>query len=959
MKFKIHYKNIIGLFAVFLSFLCQEAFAQNAGIIKIDSLKEIRLKKDSINLPFGLKASLKYYPGAASYITGNDMALFRYANNSNMLAGRVSGLASNMNSEEPGYDGSTLFIRGLSTYNGTAPNIIVDNAPIGFAQLDPLEIDQLVVLKDASANAIYGLKGANKNIFVTTKRGVANQNSIKFYSQFGVLLPTKAPDFLGAQTYMKLYNEALVNDGRTERYSSNQISQYDNPNRDQELYPDVNWNEELIAKQATQQKYNLTFSGGTKDVRYFVLAGYMDQRGFLKYNDLSEESLGFNTNTNFKRYNFRTNLDIDINSTLSVALDLAGRLETKNFPGTATSTIYNNVSTYPSNLFPMVYADGKIGGFNESGLNYTRNPYGLITRTGNIVEVHRNLFGTIRLTQKLDMITKGLSVTGAFSYYNFNQNSEGSLFGGVNSDFAVYNKKADGTFTRFNSDGLYAATGRFQTQDRMNTAWGKMDYQNNFGEDHEVISSIGFSQSIQTPAGDDFPYVSQGFFANAQYIFKKKYVAQLNIGYNGSENLAPHKRYGLFPAIAAAWLINEEDFLKNSSVSLLKIRASYGLTGNSDFGFLGSSFGSRFRYLYADGYGTGTSYTFGRNPATLSGRAEGALANPDITWETAKTTNIGVDVAIFNHKITGSVDFFHEKRDNIIGFPNSISRVIGTFFKPLNIGVVTNKGFDVELSYQDRVGDFGYFLRGTATYAKNKIVYYDEQATPYDYLKRTGLPVGTTFGLQQIGFFANQADIDNSPKQTFSAVKPGDFKYKDQNGDKVIDQFDELALGSPFLSNLNYGAQVGLRFKNVDLMVWFQGAGDRSVNIMNAATSGFANGSKPSDFALNRWTPATAATADFPRLSIDGRTSDNNYRNNDFWIRNGKYLKLKNIEIGYNFQQSLLKYVKISNARFFVSANNLYTWTNLPDFIDPEFTSAGISSSPRTKSFQVGLNIEL
>ncbi|ARS38871.1 hypothetical protein CA265_03930 [Sphingobacteriaceae bacterium GW460-11-11-14-LB5] len=959
MKFKIHYKYIISSLTVCLGFLCQETFAQNADSIKIDSLKKIKLKGDSINLPYNLKVSKKYYAGAASFITGDDMSLFRYANNSNMLAGRVAGLTTNMNSEEPGYDGSSLYIRGFSTYNSSSPNIIVDNAPVGFAQLDPLEIDQLVVLKDAAANAIYGLKGANKNIFVTTKRGVAYQNSIKFYSQFGVLVPSKAPNFLGAQRYMKLYNEALVNDGRAERYSAAQIGQYDNPGRDQELYPDVNWNEELVAKQAIQQKYNLTFSGGTKDVRYFVLAGYMDQRGFLKYNDLSEESLGFNTNTNFKRYNFRTNLDIDINSTLTVGLDLAGRLETKNFPGTATSTIYNNISTYPSNLFPMLYADGKIGGFNESGLNYTRNPYGLITRTGNIVEVHRNLFGTIRIAQKLDMITKGLSVTGAFSYYNFNQNSEGSTFGAPASDFQVFNKKADGTYTRFNSDGLYAATGRSQTQDRMNTAWAKLDYQNNFGEDHELNSSIGFSQSIQTPAGNDFPYVSQGFFANAHYIFKKKYVAQLNIGYNGSENLAPNKRYGFFPAVAAAWLINEEDFLKNSSIDLLKIRASYGLTGNSDFSFLGTTFGSLFRYLYADGYGTGASYVFGRNPGTLTGRAEGLLANPDITWETAKTANLGIDYAFLNSKLTGSVDFFYEKRNNILAFPGSVSRVIGASFKPLNIGIVNNKGFDMELAYQDRIGDFAYSVRGTATYAKNKIIYNDEQATPYDYLKRTGLSSGTVFGLQQIGFFANQADIDNSPKQTFSTVKPGDFKYKDQNGDKVIDQFDEVALGAPFISNLSYGAQAGLRFKNVDLMVWFQGAGDRSVNIMNAATSGFANGSKPSDFALNRWTPATAATADFPRLSIDGRTSDNNYRSNDFWIRNGKYLKLKNIEIGYNFQQNVLKHVKISNARFFISANNLYTWADLPDFIDPEFLGAGINSAPRTKSFQVGLNIEL
>ncbi|QNK63263.1 SusC/RagA family TonB-linked outer membrane protein [Pedobacter sp. PAMC26386] len=928
---------------------------------------------DTLNLPWNIRVPMKYYTGAVSVITGQEMARFRVANNTNMLAGRLAGLMTNMGSAEPGSDNSNLSVRGSSSYYSGSPKIYVDNMSIGFDQLDPLEIDQLVVLKDAAANASYGIQGADKSIVVTTRRGVPFQNKISFYSQFGFVTPSKGPVFLGAKDYMTLYNEANINDGITPFYPQATINQYDNPSRNKELYPDVDWQKELIAKQAMQQKYNITFSGGNNDVRYFILGGYMKQGGLYKYGDLNEKSLGFNTNPGFTRYNFRSNLDFKINSTLSVSLNLAGRLESKNYPGASASAIWSNIAIYPPNLFPMLYADGKIGGYNQGGLDYRSNPYGLITQSGYNREVHRNLTGTTSIVQKLDKWVPGLSAFGSFSYYNFNYNNEGASMA-----FATYNMQADGTYQKYNNDVPYAFRGRGQDQDRMTTVVAKLDYQHAFGKNHEVSANLGFNQTVENAGsgfmalsslipglpsgvtiGDNFPYATQGFFSYLHYAYQKKYIVDLNMSYNGSENLAPGKRFGFFPTLAAGWIISEEDFLKKTKVDLLKLRASYGLLGNSDFSFLDRAFGGRNRYLYASAYTFGSNYALGRNPIFQSSRAEGAIANPDVTWETSKVLNIGIDGAFFGNKLGVTVDAFQERRSNILAFPSSQSSLIGVAFKPLNVGKVVNKGVEWDVNYTDKIGNLHYTAHALGSYVKNKIIFQDEVVRPYSYMNRTGLPIGTIFGLESIGFFNSQEEINNSPLQTYGPVQPGDLKYKDQNGDGRIDQNDGVAIGKPFNAQFTYGAQINLKYKSVDLTVWFQGTGKRSVNIMNAATFGLAGGAKPSEYVLNRWTPATAATADYPRLSNSAKQGDNNYVYSSFWNQNGQYLRIKNVELGYNFSPSILKSLRISNARFYVSANNLATWTKLKaDYIDPEYTSAGISDYPRTRTFVMGLNVE-
>ncbi|SDL86055.1 TonB-linked outer membrane protein, SusC/RagA family [Pedobacter steynii] len=900
-----------------------------------------------IILPWNTSVSKKYYAGAVGTTSGSEMAKYRNLNNSNALAGSIAGLITVQGSDEPGFDGSSLIIRGINTYNFGGISTYVDNVPLPFSQLDPLEIDQLSILKDATANASYGINGANKSLIVTTKRGEAYQNKINFYSQFGFIKPNAPQHYLGAKDYMTLYNEAAVNDGLPIRFTSSQIAAYDNPDRNMDQYPDVDWYKELIKTEAIQQKYNLTFSGGTNAIRYFVLLGYAKQEGLFKYGDFNEKAYQFNSNNSFDRYNFRTNIDFAITPSLTASVDLGGRIENQKSPGAGTSGtngIWLNLSRYPPGLFPMIYSNGNIGGNSQ----FARNPYGIITRTGYNNIATRNLLGTTRLNQNLDKLVEGLSVTAAFSYYNLYYNGEGRTM-----DFASYELQPDGSYQKFGNDVSLAVRARAAAQNRLNIFWGKVDYQRTFGTKHELNASIGFNQSVNTRSGDDYPYATQGFFGRAFYNYNKKYIAELNIGYNGSENLPKGERYGLFPSLALGWIVSNENFVKSDHIDLLKLRASYGILGNADFGIGGDA---RSRYLYLSNYETGSAYTFGNNPASAGGRREGALGNENITWETNRMANVGIDFEFFKHRIGGSIDVFSERRKDILAYASSISSLGGFATKPFNIGIMENKGLDWDVYYKNKISDFSFAIHVLGSFVKNKIINQEEQVQPYGYLYRTGNALGTPFGLTATGYFKDQNDINNSPKQSFSTVKPGDIKYKDENNDGVIDVYDQVKLGNPNLPQFYYGLGFDFAWKGFDLKVLFQGAGSRSVSILSSAVSGFAGDNKPTDFVLNRWTPATAEVATSPRLSLG--TNANNYQQSSFWMRNGRYLRLKNIELGYSLPQSLVSKVKLANARIFVNSFNLYTWSDLPLNLDPEFIGAGLGSYPRTKSFNFGLNVE-
>ncbi len=913
-------------------------------------LDPVKPYDEQLQLPFNNTIQRKYYTGSVNGTTGEQMAGFRTSNNSNALAGKIPGLTTIMGNDEPGYDASLLLIRGKSSYNNDAINTYVDNIPVGFNQLDPLEIDQVQVFKDGVANGVYGMRGANKSIFVTTKRGEAFNNQINVYTAFGFQEAVALPKFLGSQQYMKLVNEGLQNDGLPARYTQAQIDAY-NTTQDPYLYPDADWYGANLVPSAGFQKYNLSLSGGNNTARYFILGGLNRQSGLYRNTGVNFSQYGYNTNQQFDRYNIRSNFDFTINKNLTAFADLSGRIEEKTNPGIAedpANIIFTNMATYPSNLFPVTFSDGKIGG----NAQYANNPYGLITARGNIKLVNRITFGNIGIRQNLSGLVNGLSFSAAYSFYNSFYNIQGFYSG--SPSFAVY-QMVGGVQQSFNKDVLPTFSVGSGLQNRIGTFWGKLDYATAWGNQHELSTSVGYTQSKNTPAGDNFPYVSVNLFNQTHYQYKKRYLADFGLSYSASEIFPPGHRFGLFPSIGAGWILSEESFMKqHKAISFLKLRASYAMLGNADLG-VGVNRG---RYLYIDQYtNTGTQYYFGQTPTAASGYAAGTIPNENVRWEKQTMVNLGVDATFFKNTLGVSAEIFNERRSGILAVPGNISSLIGQTIAALNVGSVNNRGIDFSLWYANNAGKLNYKLTGNLSLAKNKILYMSEATQAYPYLYRTGNAIGTVFGLEAVGFFKDAADVNASPRQLYSVVQPGDIKYKDQNGDGVVDSQDNIAIGKPGVPETVYGLTIDLSYKQFTFSATLQGAANYSVDLRSYATFGLYNGARPSELMLDRWTPQTAATATYPRL---GFATANNYQTSTFWIQKASYLRLKSVEFGYNFPAGLLNRLHLKGARIFISGFNLLTWDNIGiQYMDPEYTAAGISDYPRLKNTTFGLNINL
>jgi TonB-linked SusC/RagA family outer membrane protein len=902
----------------------------------------------TVELPW-MAQSKKYSTSAVSTVNGAQLAKNPEPNSSNLLGGNLAGLIARQNSSEPGYDGSTFNIRGFSSYNSLSPLTYVDGIQRDIQQIDPLELESVTILKDNAANGTFGIRGSGRSIMAATKRGLANTNEVSFVAQQGLQYSGKSPDFLGAQQYMQLYNEGAINDGLPTKYSQAQIDAYNHPNRDQMQYPDVNWNSEILKKTTNQSRYNLMFRGGSDVFRYFVIMGYLNQGGIFKNGEINTDQLGFSNNIDFKRYNFRTNLDFQATKRLLVSLDLSGRLEDRNYPGSGTASIFNAISTYPSNEFPVRYPDGKIGGSSQ----FQNNPFGLVTNSGYSTEFRRNFLGTVKLKQELDMITPGLSANGAFAFDNYFYTN-----GGRDKTFAVYKQQPDGSYASYGTEGLLTVTPRANDQDRRTTFYANLAYQREFRK-HNLAGFINYNQSYRNGGGFDFPYASQGFASRLTYVFDQRYIAEFNGSYSGSENLPEGKRFGFFPTFSAGWIVSEEAFLKDQNfINYLKIRGSFGYTGNADI-----TGGGTQRFLYQDFYRSGSGYVFGNNPVSTGGRTQARLANPNVTWETLRQTNLGVDLHFLKEHFRLSLDVFKEKRTDILTTP-VISETIGIATAPYNEGVMDNKGVDGELSYHYEKNKIGFSIGILGSWTENKLVFNNEVFRPYDYLKRTGRPTSPVFGLKAQGFYTAEeaARINNElsiapinktiPQPLFGTVKPGDMKFKDQNGDNLVDVYDESYLGSN-LPKYFYGIRGGFRYGKLDLSFLLQGAAGGVVDLRNVSTQGFQNGGKPSTFVLDRWTSETSGNANFPRLSVVNNAL--NYRVSDFWTYKSDYLKLKNAEIGFSTPIRNNGKVLIRNVRFFVNGSNLLIIHRLPvKWMDPEMAAAGIGNYPRMSIINTG-----
>ncbi len=879
--------------------------------------------------------------GSVATITTKDLLQSPVSNLTNALAGRLPGLITTQRSGEPGVDASTLYIRGMATMNNARPIVVVDGVERPMDYIDPNDIESLSILKDAAATAVFGMRGANGVVMITTKRGKRGAPQMNFRTSYGLQQPTKIPQYLGSYDYARLRNEALMNDGNQPTFTEAQLEGYKNgtlPNTDYYKF---------IIQPSQVGNANLNISGGNNIVRYFLSAGLNIQEG--NYKHTKDNDQGYNSNNVMKRFNLRANIDVDITPTLQATLNLAGVQTNRSDPNTAASTIMNLANRMPP-IHNIINPDGSLFGNGT----YTSNIYGEIARRGYRIYMNNTIQGTFAMTKKFDFITRNLSAKISYSYDNtatpsVSYGKSYAVFNPIYNQDTITGYAQTGTDTKIDPNGSFNGGGL----DRISYVEGTVNWFRNF-DLHNVTAMALWNRRLRR-AGSAIPYASQAYLFRTTYNYASKYLIEFNGSYMGSENFPPESRYGFFPSISGGWILTEESFVKNikalSFMNLLKLRASYGEVGNDA--------GGGERFLWFSSWAGASQYWFGagNNPSQANGWAQGAIGNEGVTWERGRQVNIALEGSFWNDKLSFTLEAFKQRRSKMLISRGTLTDVFGQNIKPQNIGIVDNKGIDFEIGHKNYVGDLFYFIKTNLTYARNKIIFMDEVARAYPWMERTGLPIGTKFGLVAIGFYGSDKEVQAGPEQ-FGTVRAGDIKYLDLNGDGLVQAgFDERPIGYSRTPEIMYGLSGGIQIKGFDASILFQGAANASVMLNNEAVYEFFQEGKVKPFHLNRWTPETANTATYPLLHYN--TNANNHRGSTFWIRSADYLRIKNVEIGYQLPHKWTDAVKMRSARIFVNGLNVFTFKNQLDdyYVDPEIDDGYGAMYPIQKIWSVGLDI--
>lgn len=871
---------------------------------------------------------------AISYINGASVNDLPGVNRMNGLGGRLTGLTVQQSNGEPGLESSIPYIRGIRTLNGAdqMPLVLVDGYWRGDAQyINPNDIESITVLKDAAATSIYGLRGSNGVILITTKRGTEQDIKVELNARYGVQAPSRIPKYLDSYNYANLYNEALRNAGQAEKYDAVALENY-RTGADPYHFPDVDWEKEFLKEYSTQQDYNLSLRGGTKYVKYYASAGYISNTGL--YN-VDKKANSYNTNADFNMFRLRSNIDVQVTQRLNVTMELGGRQVKRNYPGlmsNAASRIFTVLYQLPPNVFPVLNEDGSLAG----NAQYTNNPYGLLNSSGYSIYNERSTDAAFRTKYDLDFITEGLVAKGSISFDSYFEQTINR-----NKGFVVYEGDKDHEQGVKNPATQQNGSSVGDNQRIFNLQLG-LDYDRTFGI-HGISSSLFAEQLSFAGDGSVMPHYYQGLMGRTRYVLKNKYIASFSFAWQGSEQISDNKRFVFFPAVSAGWILSEESFIKSvPAINFLKIRASYGLTGNdSNIGYF-----QKMSFFEKSG-----SYLIGDNLTSYGGYREGTLGNPDITAEVARKTNIGLDGSFLNNHLSLTADLFYEKNTGIIVDLNTVPRMIGSTNIPTgNAGIVENKGFELSLGVNNNSRDFRYAVTGNLSYARNKIIEMQEQEWPFAANYRTGHPIGSQFGLQTSGFFHDDEEIGTSPVQTYGPVQPGDLKYKELTGDNKIDLDDVTYIGKSWMPEMVYGVTLDLGWKGFDVSALFQGINGVAKKLSGSVYWEFyPNGlGKVMDHHLNRWVYDetlgidTRATATYPRLSIAGDNTNNKAPNSDFWLKDASYLRFKSLEIGYSFTPKVTRFLHVDKMRIYSCGYNILTFDKIK-VIDPESTGDGIA----------------
>lgn len=891
-----------------------------------------------IEIPFGTR-SREELNFAQSSLRYNQLTKVPISNLSGLLAGRLSGFLFRWTGNQPGGGNVSYQIRGKSSYaQGSSPAFLVDGIERDFEDMDISEIESVTVLKDAAALNWYGLNGGNGAIMVTTKRGKIGESLISFDAQGGFQSASNLIKPLNAYDFASLYNLGSTNSGQAPAYNDVALEAYKN-HTDPYLYPDNNYLDRFLNKRASTQRYALTFSGGSNRVRYFSSVSYFNQQGLFK----ETETPNYNSNYGYKRYNFRINLDYDVTKTLTLTLLAGLRSEVRNDVGDGTSTVFNNLYNLPPNAFPILNADGSYGGTSL----FQDNPLGQLRATGFTRTTTNILLASIMANQKLDFITKGLSANLFFSYDGY-----GNYGDGLSENYAVFNQTVTPVQTYRTPAVIAYRTAAFQTNTKNNELWFGFDYNRTIAAEHQIKANVRVQQYMSA-AVDRLDYRSRMLVGRADYSFRQRYMLGFTGSYSGSENYAPGRRFGFFPAVSAGWLISKEDFFKNVPViSYLKLRGSYGRSGNigPTYDAGGNVVRLPYRTLFTRDAGPFLGSTFS---TSTTARLVSPAGNPLTTWEKIDRLNLGTDFDFLKGALSFSFDYFDEKRSDILG-PANLPGIVGIAIAQVNSGKVSSKGFDASGTFNKKIGEVLLSTNANFTYAKNVILKRTENVLPNQSTIGRYVNGGNYYIAE--GIFQNQAEINSSPRQTLSSlVLPGDLKYKDVNNDRIIDANDAVSSDYTDIPKMFYGFGFNISYKQFDLGAQFQGVEGRTIDISDIVYAG-PNGLN--QLSLDSWTPATAATAKYPRVAISD--NGNNTANSTFWLYSGDFLKLRSAEIGYSTSNRLNKSLRFKGARIFVSGNNLFTISKLNKLdLDPETPNAGrFSSYPYVKTFAVGINVK-
>ncbi|SDL55370.1 TonB-linked outer membrane protein, SusC/RagA family [Pedobacter sp. ok626] len=869
---------------------------------------------------------------------------------SNMLGGRVPGIIAVTRSGEPGSDFSEFWVRGISTFGASSSALIlIDGVEGNLNNVDPSDIESFSILKDASATAVYGVRGANGVVVITTKRGKAGNIKLNFRANSTLSHSARMPEYADASLYAELANEARVVRGLNPVYSPVEMELF-KTGLDPDLYPNTNWRDIMLKDYTRYSQYNLNISGGGTNARYYMSLGYLNKEGIFKQDPDANK---YDVNTNYKKYNFRANIDVDLTKTTKMALNLDNAITLQNSPafGTDNRFLWTSQANITPVSTPLRYSNGQLAGFGSGGTSMT--PYSLLNYTGFRKTNENNVNAKLSLEQDLKFVTEGLTARGLFSWTYFGNNGSTLVKIGEES-FLASGRANDGSLvtsrTITSLSANYAQSSLIKRQMYME---GQLNYNRMFNSVHNVTGLLHvYRQEDITSDVDAYsdrymsiiPLRYQALSGRATYSFKDTYLLEANVGYSGSENFEPGAQYGLFPALSAGWIPTQYDWMKRNAafIDYLKIRGSWGKVGNAKITNNDNKL-VRFPYqtiLNVEGNDWGTTI------------AESKVGTKGLKWQTSTKYDLGIDAKLFNNKIDFTVDAFLTKADDIYQQRLSIPDEVGAPQAPyLNVGSMKSWGLDGNLSYNQTVTkDLSFTLKGNFTFARNKVTHWEQTGINFPYQSFTNVPFGVQRGLIALGLFKDQADIANSPTQTFTNnYMPGDIKYRDVNGDGVVNTDDIVPLDYSSVPRVIYGFATSVSWKKWSFNVFFTGQDQVSYFLGGSGYYPFQGGATGNILNIvgnqgNRWTPAsysgTTSTenpnARFPRLTYG--VNENNNRASTFWTADASFLRLKNAEIAYRWDSTWLKRYGISSATFSLVGDNLAVWDKVKLW-DPEQAS--------------------